>query len=314
MSKRTSIFVLFKEYSNPAERKKSAPYIQDSVEYLEHQDALLKDWNDVADVLKYFSYELANRYYDEDNLKGLLEVAELFPSEYPMAVETVFAEMQSLGLTPRSTAPIAKTEAYFWGTDEVTNGVLGDMARRELEHLQTLSRIKKDVRHQLLPKDKEYEPCVLLQHGAIVAPGGVIDITMSGGRKVSLLSVSDIVSLHEWLSLHRFPSRHYSYNEKHGDAHHPAKNHSDRHHGSIPSAQLLTTCGNTKALLKKAVGESIEGDLWYYDDKKKNYIYFENQGDTPQHEYHAYHLQKGDKNYDKINFEKLKLVQPHICY
>ena len=35
---------------------------------------------------------------------------------------------------------------------------------------------------------------------------------------------------------------------------------------------------------------------------------FENQGKTPQHEYHAYHLHKGEKNYDKINFDKLKRI------
>ena len=64
--------------------------------------------------------------------------------------------------------------------------------------------------------------------------------------------------------------------------------------------------------MKKAVGESVEGDLWYYDDANGCFIYFENQGDTPQHEYHAYHLKPGDKNYDKIVMEKLRKVQPHI--
>ena len=54
MSKRTTIYVLFKEYPDPNGRGKSAPYIQDSVDYLMYQDELLRDGMDIFDVLKYF--------------------------------------------------------------------------------------------------------------------------------------------------------------------------------------------------------------------------------------------------------------------
>lgn len=312
MSKRTTIFVLFKEYPDPNGRGKSSPYIQDSGDYLTSPEELMKDWIDIFDVLNYFAYEQTNKYYDVFNLEGLLDVARLFPNEYPMAVETIMSGMQSIGLTSRSTNPIEKSDTYLLEGNNVTNDLLGDMAQRENEHKMTLTRVKLDVNYQLLPQEKEYEPCVLLQRGAVMAPGGFIQITMSGNRTLKLQSVNDIIGMHQWLRLHRYPYRHYVYNEKHGDAHHRSQKHTDRHGNKIQSAQLLTNSGKTKSLLKNAIGESVQGDLWYYDVNNSCFIYFENQGDTPQHEYHAYHLHPGEKNYDKINIEKLRFVQPQI--
>ena len=312
MSKRTTIFVLFKEYPDPNGRGKSAPYIQDSADYLTFQNELMNDWTDVFDVLEYFAYEETNKYYDEKNIQGLLDVAQHFPNEYPMAVETIMSGLQMTGLTPRSTSPVTKTETYNMGVYDVTNDLLGDMAQREVNHRAVLEKVRKDVSHQMLPCEKEYEPCVLLQHGAVMAPGGIVRINMPGNRTIELKSVDSIIGLHQWLGVHRFPYRHYVFNDKHGDIGRKAKKHTDRHGHVIPSAQLLTSTGKTRALLKKAVGESIEGDLWYHDDDNGCFIYFENQGNTPQHEYHAYHLRPGDVNYDKIKIDKLRKVQPHI--
>ena len=304
--------MLFKEYPDPNGRGKSSPYILDSADYLTNQNELIKDWIEIFDVLNYFVYEQTNKYYDESNLEGLLGVARLFPNEYPMAIETIMSGMQSIGLTPRRTNPIKKTDTYYLEGNLVTDDLLGDMAQRENEHKITLAKIKQDINCRLLPQEKQYEPCVLLQHGAVIAPGGVLQITMPGKRTLDLQSVNSIIELHQWLGLHRYPYRHYKYNEKHGDIHHQSQNHTDRHGNIIRSAQLLTSTGKTKSLLKKAVGESVEEDLWYYDEANTCFIYFENQGDTPQHEYHAYHLHPGEKNYDKINIEKLRKVQPQI--
>lgn len=312
MSKRTTIYVLFKEYPDPNGRGKSAPYIQDSAEYLTYQNELMRDWMDIFDVLNYFAYEQTNKYYDDSNLEGLLDVARQFPSEYPMAVETIMSGMQSIGLTSRTTNPIAKTNTYYLGADDVTNDLLGDMAQREFEHKEVLDKVKQDVSHQLLPRDKEYEPCVLLQHGALVAQGGSLQIRMQGKRMLYLQTVDCITGLHQWLGFHRYPCRHYVFNEKHGDVRHLSQNHTDRHGRVVRSAQLLTSTGKTRSLLKKAVGDSVWGDLWYYDDANSCFIYFENQGNTPQHEFHAYHLHPGEKNYDKINIDKLRAVQPGI--
>lgn len=307
MNKRTTIYILFKEYPDPFGRDKSAPYIQDSADYLDLQDALMDDWTAIHEVLAYFNYEPANKYYDEDNLAGLLEVPLMFPNEYPMVAETIMAEMKTEGLTSWRTNPSEKTDTYFLGEENVTNHLLGDMAQREADRHAVIQNIEQDMNNSLLPQEKEYDSCILLQNGAIAIVHGSIQITSRKG--VLMLTTADsIVSMHNWLSNNRFPVRHYVFNSKHGDANNKAQYYTDRHGHLLRAAQLLTDTPATENLLKKAVGESVEGDLWYFDETNMCYIYFENQGETPQHEYHAYHLHEGDKNYDKIDIIKLEKV------
>ena len=311
MSKKTAIYVLFKEYRDPDGRGKSSPYVQDSTDYLVDVNALLQDWTEIFDVLVYFSYERANRYYDDVNLEGLLDVARLFPDEYPGAVDTITSEIQAMGMTSWKVAAAPRTDVYHFGGYDVTNDLLGDMAQRETDHIETLKRVKRDTQHLLTPQQKEYEPCVLLQKGAITTIQGIVSVT-SNSSQLKIQSVGNIAELHAWLSMHRFSSRHYTYDDKHGDAHNRSQTFTNRHGHTERAAQLLTSTAATRVLLKKAVGETPEGDLWYYDDANGCFIYFENQGNTPQHEYHAYHLRSGDKNFDKIDKDKLRKVQPHI--
>lgn len=289
MSKRTTIYVLFKEYPDSCGREKSAPYIQDSTDYLVNRDAVMRDWREVEDVLDYFGYEMVNRYYDEENLAGLLYVADTIPEEYPSVSDTIRSEMQSTGLTSWRTDAVKKTEAYFLGQNEVTDDLLGDMAQR---------------------KDKECVPCVLLHHGAVEARHGEVQITMRGGRSLQLPAVDTVIDMHSWLSHNRVPCRQYKFHPKHGDAHKKAQNYVDRLGHVEPAAQLLTTTEETETLLKQAVGLTVNGDLWFYDQAHACHIYFENQGENPQHEYHAYHLRPGEKNYNKIDFIKLNRVLP----
>lgn len=310
MSKQTTIYVLFKEYPDPKGRRKSALYIHDSEDFLADKDALMKDWRDVADVLLFFGYEKANRYYDEDNLDGMLYVADTIPAEYPAVSDFIRSEVQAIGLTSWRTDAAVKTDTYYFGQNDVTNDLLGDMSQRESNREDTMQRIQKDIANQLLPVDKEYEPCVLLHKGAINGPQGEVLITMKGGRSIRLRTVDSIGDMHDWLSQHRFPHRRYKFNPKHGDAYNEAQTYTDRLGHVIQAAQLLTTKEETEALLNQAVGDSIKGDLWYYDTSNDCCIYFENQGNTPQHEFHAYHLRPGEKNYDKINFAKLDKIIP----
>ena len=308
MSKKTTIYVLFKEYPDPNGRGKSVPYIQDSMDYLVQQEQLMRDWTDISDVLDYFNYEPSNKYYDEDNINGLLEFASTFSEEYPNVEETIMSEMQSIGLTSWRTNAVEKSETYFFEQNDVTTHLLGDMAQREINRKTILQKIDQDTQGQLSPQDKEYEPCVLLQKGAVVTKQGTLQIGIVRERCIHLQSVNDICDMHSWLSQNRFPQRNYVFNAKHGDAHHHAQTYVD-HRGNVKrAAHLLSDNCETENLLRMAVGDSAEGDLWYYDKANDCCIYFENQGKTPQHEYHAYHLHEGEKNYDKINFAKLKRI------
>lgn len=307
MNKQTTIYVLFKEYPDTYGRGKSAPYVQDSDDYLRFPDAIMRDWTDIYQILDYFGYESTNKYYDDDNLNGLLYVAQQFPSFYPSVVDTILSEFGRIGLTSWKSTPTIKKDRFYLDKTDITNYMLGDMSQREMDRLLLFQKVKNDPQRTLKPTEKEYEPCVLLHKGAMNKNGTIL-VKTDRECDLKLQSVENITELHEWLSIHRYPYRHYSHNEKHGDIHHRAQKYKDRH-GIKSAAQLLTTYSRTKSLLKKAIGENYEGDLWYYDDLNDSFIYFENQGNTPQHEYHAYHVHPGEKNYDKIDVAKLKVVQ-----
>lgn len=311
MSKRTTIYVLFKEYPDPNGCGKSVPYIQDSAEYLDDKDALLQDWLDIYNILDYFVYEPTNKYYDEDNLRRLLHVANTFPDEYPGAEMTIMAGMRQIGLTSRKARSVIKTGSYTFGTYDVTNDVLGDMAQLTVDKEAVLERIAQDLTHELKPDEKEYEPCVLLHQGAVIVPHGGLQVK-TDRESLTLATANNIVGLHGWISDNRYPLRNYRPNPKHGDAHSKAQFHSDRHHCSIRSSQLQTDNAGTDNLLKKAIGKSVEDDLWFYDEGSECFIYFKNQGETPQNEYHGYHLHPGEKNFDKIDVDKLRKVQAGI--
>lgn len=62
-------------------------------------------------------------------------------------------------------------------------------------------------------------------------------------------------------------------------------------------------------MLKLAVGRDRYGELWYWDEDRGKYIYFENQNTVNPPSFHAYHLVEGEKNFENIDIEKLLRVQ-----
>lgn len=308
MSKKTTIYVMFREYPDNG-RLFSRAYIQASEEFLLKPEALLNEWNEISEILGFFNYEIANRYYDEENLDGLLYVAAAMPNEYPGVETTILTELANLGLTPWTGDAATKTSRYGFRGNDVTGDMLGDMAQREIDHLEVLQRVKHDVDKSMKSQEKEYEPCVLLQSGVIETIHDEVVIDLPGGQQLKLKSVDSICGLHEWLSLHRFPYRQLDANPKHGVANLDSRTFTNRHGKSVQAAQLLSLPGETKCLLKRAVGCTVGSELWLYDDRHGCYIYFENQGDNPQHAFHGYHLNPGDKNFENINVEKLRKIQ-----
>lgn len=117
--------------------------------------------------------------------------------------------------------------------------------------------------------------------------------------------MSSLKELYEWFSKNRLPQRIYVYNPKHGDAYHKAQ--------ALPNgkmaAQLETDEEATRCLLGKAIGIDTNSALWYYDHERKKFIYFENQREQ-RLAFHGYHLSPGDENYDNIDQEKLRQIEP----
>ena len=288
MNNQTSIYLLFKEYVDQS-RLPSHQYIHGDTFPLDALSFIEDEFYSVIDVLDFFHYERKNAYYDIDNFEGLLYQSALLPESYPNIEQTFLSQFAALGVTERPLIDEQKNVSYKLYDNDVTSDMLGDIAWCQSKGIS----------------------CVLVHHEAIDTIDNEVILQSSSHESISLPAMSDIPSLHKWLSAYRQPKRTYHYSDKHGDAYHGAKTITD-HHGTHPAAQLLTNDAQTSQLLCCAVGKDKDSTLWYYDENNGCFIYFENEGDTPQLGFHAYHLNVGDDNYENIDIKKLRQVQDNI--
>lgn len=290
MNPKTTIYIAFKEYVD-AGTEPSRPYINgDCFAPDKVKIGVTAATTCIFSVLDYFQYEHRIILYDRQNLESLLYPASLLKEEYPGLKRTILAKIRDRGFSDWKDHKVKEngTRHILENGMDVTDDMLGDMATRQ--------------------KSGEI-PCILIQDGAIEASKGCIILHGSNKTRYCLATSCNIRAIHKWLFLNRAPKRTYHFNPKHGDADHPSQDYTDRHGNHHRAAQLLTNTDVTNELLKKAVGRDQTSELWYYDTTNGCFIYFENEGDTPQPEFHAYHLHPGDENFDNIDINKLRQVQ-----
>lgn len=279
----TTIYVLFREYADQS-RQPSQIYIN-GVEFpLDAGSSIQDEFNKTLDVIGFVDYELANRLYDDANLKGVLHQSLELPVEYPDISTSIRSQLKLHGFTDWEDMPADGQDDIKYNNNDVTKHLLGDFAHRH----------------------KSQGHAIIVNIGAIDCPATYVNVETSSGS-VELPVAKNIQQLHLWLSENRFPRRRYDYNSKHGDAYHPSESYTDSH-GVHRAAQLETTEEETKNLLKFAVGRDRKGELWYWDKDRGKFIYFENQNTLNPPSYHAYHLVEGEKNFENIDVEKLRRV------
>jgi hypothetical protein len=107
--------------------------------------------------------------------------------------------------------------------------------------------------------------------------------------------VADFKSLEEWFEKNRL-TRNYTFDDY---------RHIEGHKDYIPKKSPLLN-GDKKhaeSLLKQAIGDKrAKAYLINFDEKNKCYIRFEYENDTPQNQYHAYHLvhnKRSEKPYQR---------------
>lgn len=281
---KTAFYILFKEYSDSS-RSPSALYIKDNTETDSEQ--IVKEVNEWLKIARFFKYERCDRYYDSENMKGVLYPyivlqEEYEEEEYPNVTVVIQALLNEEGFVDWRDEPLESGEQYSLNNQDVTNDCLGEMARNEAQG----------------------NAVVLLNCNAFHFRSPIVLSVNPTGNNVSIYWYNDIRSFHQWFSDNRQPQRVYVYNPKHGDDKHPAQMIAGT---TKRAAQLLTNRNDTERLLKLAVGTDINSALWYYDEANNCYIYFENQNEL-RLAFHGYHLSEGEENYDNIDFHKLSLL------
>lgn len=285
MNSKTTVYLLFREYVD-AQKAPTCSYILGrEFDATKLTAEIRSEVQPLLSVLRFFGYERMLVLYDRKNLEALLYPATALKDEYPGLKTSVLAQIKDK-YTSWEDYPVQSDNLnYSLNTGcNVSNDMLGDMARRQ--HHQVAS-------------------CALLQKNAIdTDKAGCVNIVCSDRSTEQLISFHDVKGFHEWVSENRQPKRTYHFNPKHGDANH-RKNREE-------AAQLLTDDAMTNELLKYAVGRDRESELWYYDVINGCFIYFENEGNTPQLGFHAYHLHPDEENFENIDIDKLCQVQEYI--
>lgn len=289
------VYVLFKEHVGDYEDV-SIPCVNCSVVTKKDCEDVKKFINNTIDFLNFFEYETTQFVYDVANLKALIctpitsqHDPDSDEPEYPTPDGVFLAQIRIGGMADWTEFPLHDNKKVTYLDNDITSCVLGNVAN----HVATGM---KEARAVILNLGAFYSGCeeVIAKH------------IHKGEIKIPV--VSDIKSLHAWLSENRYPRRIYCYNKKHGDDKHESETYTNRKNQKIKAAQLETNSEDTDKLLALAIANSADSELWYWDAERGKFIYFENQNTTPD-SYHAYHLKKGEKNFDNINIDKLREIQ-----
>lgn len=289
------VYVLFREHVGESEGV-SMPCVNCTVVTEDNLEELEVFKKDIIDFLNFFAYESTQFVYDSANLNAFVCTPISLPQNmesgeplYPMPDVVFRSQIKIAGMTDWTDFSFDTSGKVTYLDNDITSCVLG----RIVNHVAIDN---KEARAVILNLGAFYEKCKELT--AKHAYQGEIRVPV----------VEDKKSLHAWLSENRCPRRIYCYNEKHGDDKHESQNYTNRKGQSIKAAQLETNFEDTDSWLALAIGDDLDSELWYWDAGRGKFIYFENQNTTPV-SYHAYHLVKGDKNFENINVNKLREIQ-----
>lgn len=285
----TEIFFLFPEYIDE-HRNASAPYIHDMGYTFEEQQPRFVDY--IAKMLSFFSYETyVTKYYDKKNLGGMLYPYQEL--DYPNVCDTMRTTLRDYDVLDWRDELGEEDTVVEWHGVQVTNDTCAKVYER------SLIKSREMLVHAIL----------FAVEDAVESDGGVF-VFKQNNVDCAMPYCSKQRELHAWLSDNRIPQRKYKYNPKHGEN---GINDQTKLPNRIPAALLECTGEYAQKLLCKAIGDvAIDNNLWYYDTEKQKIIYFEYQNESPQHEYHAYHLSPGEKRYDKVNIDLLRQIQDDI--
>ena len=120
----------------------------------------------------------------------------------------------------------------------------------------------------------------LASHKALTIPLRTHSLSIE--REVINIDCLLVCDLPNWFSTNRVPRRTYHPNPKHGENGIGEWQH---------AAKLLCSHSDAEAMLQRAIGCTDIDELYYFDSTYHKFIIFRFEGDNPQHQYHAYHIE-----------------------
>ena len=279
----TEFFILFPEYCDDV-IKPSAPYMQET-DLPDTECQLPVAVCEMLHIIEFVGYERTSRYYDSKNVDNICRLYDEL--QYPNPANVLKASLHKFGFENwRSVLADEEFEVSYRG-NKLYNDTCALVCKRYVEDGNNATHT------------------VMLATNSLVLEKGLLKFDSDKGCRFVLEVKQDLKSLYDWFCEKRLPQRRFDINDKHG------KN--GKGGRSLPGGKkaglLLCNKSHAQDLLNRAIGtEGVDGDLWYYDKEYERYIYFENQYENVQPAFHGYHLNDGDKNYDKIDKDLLKEI------
>lgn len=280
----TEVFFLFSEYID-VHHPASVPYIREMSYSDDGVPSFLMDLNN---LLEFFKYEKrVDKYYDKNNLEGLLFPYKVL--DYPEVDRVVRTTLRDYDVLNWRDELDENNDVIEWHGNQVLN----DTCAKVYERTNTNS-----------PEQLIHSTLFVFDNA--IEGNGSLFVFRKENTELSLSYQSSIRALHKWLSENCIPRRKFQYSAKHGEN---GKGGWFFQNGTH-TALLECDCAHAQELLHKAIGDAhVNNDLWFYDSEYDKVLYFEYQNESPQKEYHGYHLKPGDPGYDKVNIDLLRQVQ-----
>lgn len=272
------LFVIFPEYVDNG-FVATAPYISTiDLSDANKVEAFIAEFER---MIMFFSYEDYDGYYDAKNIKAFSIPLETLEDCYPGHI-TVLRNVMNKWNDWRDEPTPDNGQQYYYHSTSLSNDTLSEIAKRKQQAGDNFLVIN----HKSIDHGQKQLP-VFNQHGE--------------DRSIEQLGCN-IKELHTWFGENRLPERVFRLNPKHGE------NGKKNFKGE---SVLLCSHAEAEKLLHKAIGNSGDRTLHYYDKKNTKYIEFkaENTGNS----YHAFHVENNivchriskevKKKIDKITLE-----------
>ncbi|TRX37344.1 hypothetical protein FNW52_05110 [Flavobacterium sp. ZT3R18] len=222
-------------------------------------------------------FENYNGYYDSESYTNLFKHFEIIEDCFPNPIKRRLHSLFSDFFDWRKNTAQLNQNNYTIFNQGIENHTLCEVTQRQ--------------------NNDSGNPFALLNHQAISTANSSIEITINERTTESIEVLSNIEEMTQWFSENRIPKRNFQPIPKHNIP-------NPIHRKGELISPLYGSPENATAILKKAIGINSR-ELFGYDESNEMVIVFKFENNTPQNQYHGYHVTQDSEEIPKEIKNKL---------
>jgi hypothetical protein len=221
--------------------------------------------NELNEIINSINVENYVGYYDSQNIENFLLHFKELENLYPDLPRALIRETIKDWDNWRHDTQNIEENSYEIFNQKITNNTFCEIAERKIHN-----------------KEDNFP---LLNHHAM-SVSMRITVLVNSVETIEIYNLSGLKNIQKWFTLNRIPKRNFHTIPKHGE---------NRQEVKIEDGKTISPlrCSVAKAqeLLNTAIGFSID-ELYQLDNDFDEVIVFKFENDTPQNQYHGYHICK----------------------